>query len=30
MHSGMPGAEYSFSLQEAEDWLAKVSQSAKP
>ena len=21
--SGIPGAEYTFSLQEAEDWLAK-------
>jgi hypothetical protein len=30
MRSGIPGAEYTFSLQEAEDWLAKVSQSAKP
>ena len=23
IHSGIPGAEFSFSLQEAEDWLAK-------
>ena len=23
MNSGVAGAEYSFSLQEAEDWLAK-------
>jgi hypothetical protein len=30
MRSGLPGAEYTFTLEEAEDWLAKVSQSAKP
>ncbi len=23
MSSGVPGAEFSFSLQEAEDWLSK-------
>jgi hypothetical protein len=26
MHSGVPGAEFSFSLQEAEDWLAKAEK----
>ncbi len=24
MPSGVPGSEFTFSLQEAEDWLAKV------
>ncbi len=26
MNSGVPGAEFSFSLQEAEDWLAKAEK----
>lgn len=26
MTSGIPGAEYSFSIEEAEAWLAKASQ----
>jgi hypothetical protein len=25
-HSGIAGAEFSFSLQEAEDWLAKLGK----
>ena len=25
VRSGIPGAEFTFSLQEAEDWLAKSS-----
>jgi hypothetical protein len=27
--SGVPGAEFSFALQEVEDWLAKVGQSTQ-
>jgi hypothetical protein len=27
--SGIPGAEFSFTLQEVEDWLAKVGQSTQ-
>jgi hypothetical protein len=26
IRSGIPGAEFSFSLQEAEDWLAKAEK----
>lgn len=25
-HSGIPGSEFSFSLKEAEDWLAKIGK----
>lgn len=25
-HSGITGAEFSFSLEEAEDWLAKIGK----
>lgn len=28
--SGIPGAEFTFSLQEAEEWLAKGGQSTQP
>ena len=28
--SGITGAEFSFSLQEAEDWLTKRGQSTQP
>jgi hypothetical protein len=27
VRSDVPGAEFSFSLQEAEDWLAKLGKS---
>ena len=26
MLSGIPGSEFAFSLQEAEDWLAKIDK----
>ena len=26
MHSGVPGSEFTFSIEEAEDWLAKAEK----